>query len=551
MFDKLKSKNEDVFPWLKARVKPYIPRILLLTLFNGINAFLTAATAYISKYLIDSAVGRDREGLIRFAIISAAVTMFIIMLRMSVNLVNSKLEIDMERDFRSYFIANLFDKDYLTITSYHSGDLMTRLTNDNNCIIGGLISILPNLVGLVLRIVFAFVALFLLDRRLAIIFGCFGIVVFFVTRLSRGYLKDFYHRNQKSESAVRSFAQEIIENLLVVSVFDAAPEVNAQADKLLEKNADNRWKRTKFFTFGTGGLSIVFRVAYITVVIVCAFKLLAGTISYGSITAILNLIGQLQSPFKSLSGLLPTYYQMIASTERVLEILEIKNESKTEKIDADEFYSKLESIDFNDITFSYGRDEVLKDTSVSVKKGDFVAVTGISGIGKSTMLKMMLSVIFPESGEVIFKTEDGEEHPDTSHRPLFSYVPQGNMLLSGTIRDNVTFMNQGKTDEDFINELPDGLDTVIGERGRGLSEGQVQRLAIARAILHGAPVILLDEATSALDEATEERVLKNLKSLGDCTCVIVSHKRAALKVCSKEIQISDKKFILKELDNEA
>ena len=167
---------------------------------------------------------------------------------------------------------------------------------------------------------------------------------------------------------------------------------------------------------------------------------------------------------------------------------------------------------------------------------------------------MMLGVLHPSEGTVVFNTENGAFMPGKKYRSLFSYVPQGNMLLSGTIYENITFMSPDKTDEEirnairlscseeFINELPDGLDTVIGERGRGLSEGQVQRLAIARAILHGAPIILLDEATSALDEATEEKVLNNIRGIEGITCVIVSHKKAALAVCDKEIRIENKKF---------
>lgn len=560
IFSKLKSDNKEVFPWLRQRVKPYIFGIVALSVVNALIAFVGAANAYVSKYLMDSATAGDKQKLIKFVIIGLAAMLFIILMRVISSLLNSKLEIDMEKDFRSYFIRNLFNKDYLKITSYHSGDLMTRLTNDNNCIITGLVGILPSLVGLVFRIVCAFFALYFLDKRLAIIFGCFGVLVFIFTRLSRGFLKRFYHRIQKSESAVRSFAQEIIENILVVTVFDASAEVSANADKLLETNARNRWSRTKFFTFGTGGLSIAFRSAYMAVCILCAFKLLNGEITYGTITALLSLVTQLQTPFKNLSGLLPTYYQMLASTERILEIIDIEGEKSEERVDPESFYASLKSIDFDSVSFSYGRDEVLRDASVSLKKGDFAAITGISGIGKSTMLKMLLSVIEPSGGEISFDTDNGKVAPGREHRSLFSYVPQGNMLLSGTIRENVTFMMEDdkseeefrralrlSCSEDFVNELPDGAETVIGERGRGLSEGQTQRLAIARAILRDAPIILLDEATSALDEATEEKVLKNLKTVEGCTCIIVSHKKAALKVCNKEIKIEDKKFVERDL----
>lgn len=555
ILNKFKSDNKDVFPWLAQRVKPYKGRIVILIVFNIISSLLVAVNAYVSKSLMDTAVSGNKDGLVNVSIAVISVLVFQLFLRLAHNLTDSKLRIDMEKDFRSYFVRNLFDKDYLKITSYHSGDLMTRLTNDTGSIINGLVSILPNTVGFVLRIAVAFVSLCYLDRRLAFIFSGIGLAIFFGTRLFRRFFKDMYHKTQKSESAVRSFSQEIISNLLVVSVFDASDDVLKKEDELLQQNADNNWYRTRIYSGAGAVLSLGMRGAYMLVCIFCAFKLLAGTITYGTITAILQLVNQLQTPFRNLSSVMPTYYQLLASTERILEILAIEGEEEvTEKCDVKEFYASLKTVEFDRISFSYGNDDVLENTSLSLKKGDFAAITGISGIGKSTMMKMMLGVLHPNEGSVYFNTDNGAFVPGKKYRSLFSYVPQGNMLLSGTIYENITFMNPDKTDdevqnairlscsEEFINELPEGLNTVIGERGRGLSEGQVQRLAIARAILHGAPVILLDEATSALDEATEERVLNNIRSLEGITCVIVSHKKAALAVCDKEIRIENKKF---------
>ncbi|MBR4048883.1 MAG: ABC transporter ATP-binding protein [Clostridia bacterium] len=555
ILDKLKSDNKAVFPWLLERVKPYRVRIGLLVVFNIISSLLVAVNAYVSKALMDTAVSGDKQQLTKISIAVIAVLVFQLFLRLAHNLTDTRLRLDMETDFRSYFIRNLFDKDYLKITSYHSGDLMTRLTNDTNGVINGLVSIVPNTVGFALRIAVAFVSLCFLDKRLAFAFSGIGLAIFFGTRLFRKFFKDMYHKSQKAESAVRSFSQEIITNLLVVSVFDAAEDVTKKEDELLKDSADIRWHRTKIYSGAGAVLSLGMRGAYMLVCIFCAFKLLTNSITYGTITAILQLVNQLQTPFRNLSGVMPAYYQLLASSERILEIISIEGEEEVnEKCDVREFYSSLNSVDFDGISFSYGNDDVLENTSLSLKKGEFAAITGISGIGKSTMMKMMLGVLHPSAGTVYFNTENGAFAPGKKYRNLFSYVPQGNMLLSGTIYENITFMSPDKTEEEiknairlscseeFINELPDGLDTVIGERGRGLSEGQVQRLAIARAILHDAPIILFDEATSALDEATEEKVLNNIRSIEGITCVIVSHKKAALAVCDKEIRIENKKF---------
>ncbi len=561
MLSKLKTENINVLPWLKERVRPYRFKIAVLIILNSVLSLMVAVNAYVSKDLIDTAVSGNRSRLIKVSIIILSVILFQFLVRLGFQLLSSRLHIDMEADFRTYYIRNIFDKDYLKISVYHSGDLMTRFSSDVSCVVDGLISLLPSVVGLVFRIVAAFTALLFLDFRLALVFAGLGIAVFVLTRISRNFLKNLYLKVQKSESSVRSFSQEIIENILVVTVFGAADTVSGKFSDILSIHSANKWNRSKFYSTTSAVLSLGFKFAYMLACIFCSFKLLTpGLITYGTITAILQLVTQLQTPFKNLSGLLPSYYQMLASAERLMEIIDISTEEESgAECDKDKFYSNLKSVEFNDVTFSYGRDTVLENSSISVKKGDFVAITGISGIGKSTMLKMMLGVISPDSGSVRFNTEDGAFSPGREYRELFSYVPQGNMLLSGTIYENITFMSKGKTDEevqravelsccdDFVKDLPDGLQTVIGERGKGLSEGQVQRIAIARAILRGAPIMLLDEATSALDEATEERVLRNIKTIENSTCVIVSHKKAALSVCNVEVRIEDKHFVINEL----
>ena len=290
--------------------------------------------------------------------------------------------------------------------------------------------------------------------------------------------------------------------------------------------------------------------------------ILSGAITYGILTEILALVSQIQTPVQGLTSVVPQYYQALASAERIIEIEEFPDEHEyddNEKIDNEKLYSELSSVEFENITFAYDRDTVLEDTSLSIKKGDFVVITGISGIGKSTLTKLLLDVFPVKKGEIYFKLNDGGKvYADRNTRCMFAYVPQGNFLLSGTIRENISFVRPDASDEeimaaakiacaDFIEELPEGLNTVLGEKGMGLSEGQVQRVAIARAILCNAPMIILDEATSALDEATEIRLLRNIENLKNKTCILISHKKAANEVCNKEVRIEDKKIIVKEI----
>jgi ATP-binding cassette subfamily B protein len=284
-----------------------------------------------------------------------------------------------------------------------------------------------------------------------------------------------------------------------------------------------------------------------------------GVISFGTLTSVVQLVNQIQAPFAGISGIMPQYYSVLASAERIIEIEALPEEPlEYPLLDRRRAYDGLERMTFENICFSYGREVVLKDASLEIKKGDFVVIGGISGIGKSTLIKLLLGVIKPQKGRILLRI-NGEDVPAGKHsRPLFSYVPQGNLLLSGTIREAVSVANENLSDEKimaaariscadtFIERLPDGLDTYIGEKGFGLSEGQIQRLAITRAILSDAPIILLDEATSALDETTEARLLNNIKELKDKTCVIISHKRAAFEICNKHVFIEEQRIRTEE-----
>ena len=387
-----------------------------------------------------------------------------------------------------------------------------------------------------------------------------GVFVFLSTRMFRKTLKRLHKQVQQTEGKTRSFMQETISNLLVIKTFVAEDKINQQTDVLQQENYVARMKRRFFGIAANAGLSTTFNIGYGVALAFGAYRLLNG-LDYGTVTAMLQLVNQIQGPFASLSGIMPKYFAIIASAERLMEIENLPEEesSNADDVDVPSAYRDLRALQFDHIDFRYDRDVILDHTSLTINKGDFVAITGISGIGKSTLLKLLLGVFPTQDGSIYLEMADGSHIPADKHtRRLFAYVPQGNMLLSGTILDNLKFINSNATDEEvqraveiacadtFINELPQGLMTVIGERGMGLSEGQVQRLAIARSLLSKSPVLLLDEATSALDEETEHRFLKNLKALQNVTCIIVSHKKAALRICNKHVRIEDCKIVSEE-----
>ena len=343
--------------------------------------------------------------------------------------------------------------------------------------------------------------------------------------------------------------QEIIENLLAVKVFSVNKKIEQKAQDLQEDNFKVRMTRRNYAVLGHSGFHLIFSAGYIFALIYGGFKIFSGILSYGQLSAILQLVNNVQVPFASLSSILPKYYAIVASTERLMEIDSIEDESHAISANGRELYEKLDTINVKNLTFGYDKTLIFKNANLTINKGDFVAVTGTSGIGKSTLMKLILGVYDFADGEIYLECKGEKIALDSSKRNLFAYVPQGNALFSGSVLENISFINSNASNElidkvlslsccaEFIKELPNGLNTQIVEQGEGLSEGQVQRIAIARALISDAPVLLLDEATSALDEDTEKRVLQNLKSMQNKTVIIITHKKAALSVCNKKVKI--------------
>ena len=296
-----------------------------------------------------------------------------------------------------------------------------------------------------------------------------------------------------------------------------------------------------------------FTVGYYAVLLWGAGGIAAGTLTYGTLMAFLQLISQLRAPLQSVSGIIPQYYSALASAERLMEIERCDNEKPPVSAEElDRVKAEFKTLNINNVNFSYGGETVLQNCCFDAERGHITAITGESGSGKSTLFKLVLGLYAPQSGSI---TVNGSETVDSSLRGLFSYVPQGNMVLSGTIRENITLCNAGISEQrleeavraaeiyGLIAELPQGFETVLSERGAGLSEGQIQRISIARALLVDAPVLLLDEATSALDEETETRVLSNIKRMTDKTVLFITHRNTSLKVCDRIVHLENKSFM--------
>ena len=566
-----KKENSEGLRWIVKNCKRDIPFVVLLSVFYIILALVNTVVALLSKYAIDSAqhaaessgVLRDKyiQDIIMWGIIILAVITGRLIIRVASAAIGIKVQAKLVMKFRTKLFYGILTKKYEKINKIHSGVLINRLTSDINIVAEGVVGIIPNLLYYITQFVGAFVVLVVIAPKFTILFIIAGICISIITLLLRGKFKGLHKEVQSTEGVVRSFFQEAIESMLVVKTFGAEDTFKEKGDEYQDINYWAKMKRRRVSVLANAGFSFIFNAGYLAALIWAAIKVATKAMTYGTLTAMLQLISQIQAPFVNITKVVPDYYAIIASAERIIEIEKIENEDKDiENINAKSFYKEFETAKFENIKFNYGIESVLEEGNGEFNKGDFVAIRGISGIGKSTLMKMLLGVFKPNEGTIkLYKTNGEAVDASPSTRSLFSYVPQGNYLFSGTLRENIKLINPTAKDEeiiraleisdiaDFVNSLPDGLDTVLGEKGMGISEGQAQRLAIARAIISDAPIILLDEATSALDAETEKNVLDNIKSLNSKTCVIITHKNAALQVCNKEFLIDNKKLTMKNL----
>ena len=535
--------------WLIGQVRNRLWAIGLMVAAQAGNALLGVLFALGSRCVIDAAVSGDlqafRAACIKQACIIAGILLSMTLLRH----LRDRLRASLERDWKQRLLHGLLHGEYASVSSYHSAELLNRLNNDVSKVNEGILSILPSAASMVVRLVAAVTALGVLDGSFTLMILALGVLVLVATGMMRKRLKELNKKVSHHDGLVSAFIQEVMEKLLMVQTMDVSEEVERRSDILLDQRYELQRKRKNLSLLTNTGISIMSYGSGFLALCWCAWRMLQGMMSFGSLTAVVQLVSQLQAPFVNLSGVMPQYIAMVASAERLMELEAIQGEPAPADGDPLAMYEELEGIGAEHVYFSYDRDSVLRDASFVLPKGAFAVITGPSGIGKSTLLKLLLGVYPLEEGELYMQCGGQKVTLDRSTRRLFAYVPQGNLLLSGTLRENLLIVRPDATQEqiqeavyvsamdEYLPQLPQGLDTALGESGAGLSEGQAQRLAIARAVLGGAPVLLLDECTSALDTDTERKVLTRLHTLPGRTCIAVTHRPAAMELCDWQLQV--------------
>lgn len=542
--------------WVEKQIRRRIPAIAAMTAAHIGQALLGVGFALGTRDVIDAAVGRDPDAFRCTCLIQGLIILGLLLCQTVYRHLHDRLMAELDRDWKRRILRGLLHSEYSAVSRFHSGELLNRMNNDVRILNTGLLDALPNAVALAVRLISAMVVLTALEPYFSLLICSAGALVIAVTGLLRKNMKRLHKQVAQQEGRVSGFMQEILEKLLMVQTMDAAQEMERRTDKLMADRYAAQRRRKNVSLAANICVSLLSYGASFAALLWCASGMLHGKLSFGSLTAVISLVNQLQTPFLNLSAVIPQYIAMSAAAERLKELAELTPEADPIDRSAEELYAGLRGICMEGLHFSYDRDILLENATMEIPKGCFAVITGPSGIGKSTLLKLLLGVFRPDSGRLYLDL--GREQLDVGRatRRLFAYVPQGNLLLSGTLRENLTIANPEATEEqihmavyvsamdEFLPQLPRGLDTVLGESGVGLSEGQAQRLAIARAILSGAPILLLDESTSALDEQTEKLVLDRIRSLQDRTCIAVTHRPAALELCDWQLQMHGGKLTL-------
>lgn len=534
--------------------------VLLLVLLNSAISISAVAFALVLREAIDGAVSGNKMVFLKFVIILGLIMVGQIAARGVIRFLDEYVRSGMENVIKTRLYETILSRKYSAITAYHTGELLNRITNDAVVVADGFVQIIPGIIAMLVKLAGAAAVLFVLDYRFSVIFFAGGGLVLIFTTLFRRVMKKLHKDVQAADGVLRSYLSENLGSLMVLKTFGAERKSIDTSKQYMDKHRFMRMKRNRFSNICNVGFGLVMNGGYIFGLCWCSFGILHGSITYGTLSAVLQLVDQLWAPLANMTGYLPKFYGMLSSAERCMELETLEEEHVESQFSRDycrELYKDMTAIECKNITFRYEDDIILENADISIGKGELITIMGNSGAGKSTLLKLLLAIYEPEKGTLEIKTEKESYALTEKYRKMFAYVPQGNFLMSGNVTSAIASLDDTSADVDmdkvkavahiacadtFVEKLEHGYDTLIGERGMGISEGQAQRLAIARALYTDAPVLLLDEATSALDEQIEKNVLKNIRELTDKTVIIVSHRKAVLEVCDRCVVLEDKHF---------
>lgn len=559
-FQKVKKKIDDGFlqefagelRWLWQYIRRYRMTVVIHILLGVLGILMGLGSSVASKYLIDAVTGYKTGTIGLAASLMVGMQLGNIAMRSISSRVGAVINIRVQNEMQAEVYRRILATDWESVERFRSGDLLNRLNSDASGVASGVTSFIPSLISSSVQFLGAFAIIAYYDPTMAVL-ALLGVPVsVLASRVLVRRMRDYNREMKGIYSDLMSFHEDSFQNITSIKAFGITGLFDQKMDGLLGTYRDAYLRYNQFSVKTTALMSLMGLVVSASCFGWGVYRLWTGAISYGSMTMFLQLASSLGSAFSTLIGLAPTAISISTSAGRIMAVVELPAEDATP--DKDFLREGAYSVDLRGVTFRYqGGEPVLRDADVTAQPGDLVALTGPSGEGKTTLLRILLGLAHPTGGEAALIGASGKRYPiSAATRGAFGYVPQGNSIFAGTIADNLRLTKPDATDAeletvlkaacayDFVKELPGGMQYVVGGHGKGLSEGQAQRIAVARALLRGAPILLLDEATSALDEDTEERMLRNLMEGGWVhTCILVTHRPGSRKFCTRGYRVRD------------
>lgn len=543
---KTKYPARIILRWLWRELRGNRLQSLLNATLGVADVALSLTQVWAVKHAIDIASGSE-QGSIYWAV---ALMGLIILANFGVSIagvwVRNILGVRAQNRMQQRMLAHILQAEWHSRERHHSGDVLNRLEVDVTTVVTFLTETVPNTLSVVLMFVGAFACMFVMDHTLAVLLVAIMPVFLAVSRIYVGKMRSLTRMVRDSDSHVQSAMQETVQHRMVVKTLEAGDGMVSRLESTQSELRSNVVKRTIFSIFSNFVLNLGFAIGYLVAFLWAAVRMSAGTLTFGGMTAFLQLVNKIQTPARNLTKLAPAFVGVLTAAERLIELLEEPLEPQGEPLRMDAPCGMR----LDDVTYRYedGTRDVIKNLSFDFAPGSCTAILGETGAGKTTIVRMLLALARPTSGNIYIYNKVESRELTALMRCNFVYVPQGNTLMSGTIRDNLLLGDPHASEADmwnvlnrscadFVRTLPLGLDTKCGEQGGGLSEGQAQRIAIARALLRNGSIMIFDEATSALDADTECRLLESLLHDNRHTVIFITHRPAVLKYCTQTLRL--------------
>lgn len=549
------SEIIDDWKWIfsySARYKGAIAFYVLLGIFSTSMGLVSSVA---SKYMIDIITGYETSKLWVMILIMVGSTIFSLAFSSIISRISTKLSIDINNDIQADIFDKIVDADWLSLNKYSNGDILNRFNGDIGTVSNNAISWLPTIIIAVYNFIATFFVIMHYDWVMAVIALGSAPVMLLMSRFMIKKQRDYSKKVREMSSQLMTFEVEAFYNFDTIKSFGVAPHYSKKMRWWQGKFRDISLKYNLFSIKTNIFLSILGTLVQFVAFGYCLYRLWTNDITYGTMTLFLQQRSNLSSAFNSVVSIIPAFLNSSVSAHRIRELVELPKEVHIpESGEMDRYVDQGFEVQMKDVNFSYVEGtRVITESAFQAKPGEIVALVGPSGEGKTTMIRLILGLVRPEDGEVKLRASEGKEiEMNAETRHLFAYVPQGNTILSGTIAENMRMVKEDATDEEivealkvscaweFVEKLPLQINNNVGERGRGLSEGQAQRIAIARAVLRDAPILLLDEATSALDVTTERTVLRNIvKQHPNKTCIVTTHRPSVLNLCQRVYRVME------------